>query len=104
MRGEVVNLKVYQRVVEEHEIMRKWDAIGLSERILLKLKKSGVHVIRFILISKTRPTSCFLTTVSAFLSSNLKHTYIQDDLQLFVPIRELVMQNIERQQTFKEVT
>lgn len=102
-RGEIINLKVYQRIVDDYNVMRKYDAVGLSKEILLDLKSAGIHLIRILRISKVDNTKIYFTTVSAFLASDLKHDYIVGDTNLFMPFSDMLLQNVERQSNFKEV-
>ena len=96
-RGEVVNLKVYQRVVDDGEVMNKYNAVGLSEKILLGLQHNGINLIRIVRVSSNHSTRVYYTSVGAFLSSDLKHFYIKDDLNLFVPFSKMIVQSQTRQ-------
>lgn len=97
MRGQVINIPVYQRVINEFEVMRKYDAVGLSEQILLNLKSKGVHLIRIVRMQKDAPTVIYFTTVAAFLVSSLKHEHLLGDINLFVPFSNMLVMRQERQ-------
>ena len=89
-RGEIINLKVYQRVVNDTQIMRKYNAVGLSKEILEDLIKSGIHLIRILKVSDYEPTNVYYTTVARFLNSELNFEYIPGDINLFVPFAEMI--------------
>lgn len=97
MRGEVVNLKVYQRVVDEYEVMRKWGAVGLSEPILYGLRNKGVHLIRIVKVSKVEPTKIYYTTVNRFINSDLKFLNGETDFQRFVKFVDMECQDYTTQ-------
>lgn len=98
-RGEVINLFVYQRIVTDFEVMQKFNAVGLSESILLNLKQKGVHLIRIVRISPKFPTKIYYSVVDAFLNSNLKYEYIKDDINKFVPFSQMMLQTRDTQKT-----
>ena len=102
-RGEIINLKVYQRVVDDYNVMRKHDAVGLSEKILLELLRSGIHLIRILRVYKDRPAVVYFTTVSMFLKSDLTYEYIKGDKNKFVSFSNMIVHDRSRQKKIGDI-
>lgn len=103
-RGSVVNLLVWNRIVDDFEVMRKYDAVGISESILLDLKRKGVHLVRILRVSKTAETRVYFVPVDNFLSSSKKHTFLKDDVNLFVSFCDmLLLHKVSRQKKLSVV-
>ena len=97
-RIEIVNLRVYQRIVNEDvDVMRKWNAAGCSKAILFELKAKGVNLMRILRVTSGMPTRVYFTTTDKFLNSDLRHEFFEGDTQLFVPFSEMLLQNREEQ-------
>ena len=95
-RGQLINLKVWQRVVTDAEVMRKYDAVGISEELLNDLIKAGVNLIR-VIRTGVAGTVVYYCCPGQFFISGLKHEYIPGDVNYFLPFKSMLLQNTKTQ-------
>ena len=65
IRVDIFDVACAGKVVNQSNIMRKWNAIGVSESILWSLKSRNVLLLRFVV--RGEKTRVFFASVDQFL-------------------------------------
>jgi hypothetical protein len=79
--------KAVRRVNIKH-LMRKYRAFGISESVINELEADGITDLIFIYDGESGVTT-HKAKLQQFKDSNKMHVFGEDDLQYFVPVKEM---------------
>lgn len=80
--------KVFVTDRKPQHFMRMYQGFGISDQVLQSLKASGVEQVHINYKGKTGDKK-FVCPLKTFLYSRLQYIFQGNDLQLFVPIKEM---------------
>lgn len=81
--GSIIGDTYFSKREEQH-IMQKWNAFGISEKVLLYLEEKNIHTIVIVFNGMNLRSSLY-----SFMLSKLSHNFEDNDLQRFRRIEDM---------------
>lgn len=72
---------------EEQHVFRKFDGVGLSYKVLEKLRRAKCREIKFVIYRKGGKLERYTTTVNQMLKDGVPYTDRECDCQRILPFR-----------------